>query len=82
MQLLFLSGSKTLLYSEVERIFGFEHAAVISLWIEEVVLERNSAIFQPGSKRLLWSEIVRFFHPRTCSLFFLFREEAAFWSDL
>ena len=41
MQLLFLFGSKRLLWSEVERIFSLEHAAVISLWIEEAALERS-----------------------------------------
>ena len=79
MQLLFLSGSKT------ERIFGFEHAAVISLWIEEVVLERNSTIFQPrtcscffsldrrGRFRAKFSD----FSASNMQLFFLWIEEAA-----
>ena len=64
MQLLFLSGSKTLLLErnsaispsnmscffslieeaalgEIERFFSLEHAAVVSLWIEEAALERS-----------------------------------------
>ena len=41
MLLFFLSGSKKLLYSEIERIFGFEHTSVVSLWIKEAVLKRS-----------------------------------------
>ena len=41
MQLLFLSGSKRLLWSEVERIFSLEHAAVFCLKLEEAALERS-----------------------------------------
>ena len=37
----FLSGSKRLLQSEVERFFSFEHAALFSLWIEEAASERS-----------------------------------------
>ena len=41
MQLFFLSGSKRLLWSEIQRFFSFEHAALFSLWIEEAALERS-----------------------------------------
>ena len=40
MQLFFLSGSQ-LLWSEVERSFSYEHAAVFSLWIKEAALEQS-----------------------------------------
>ena len=67
MQLLFLSGSKTLLWSEIQRFSPSNMQLFFSL-IEDAALERHSAIFtlvhaavvSLGSK-LLWSEIQRFF---------------------
>ena len=41
MQLFFLSGSKKLLQSDVERSFSYEHAAVFSCWIKEAALEQS-----------------------------------------
>ena len=45
MQLLFLSGSKTLLWSEIQRFSASNMQLFFSLWIEDAALERNSAIF-------------------------------------
>ena len=83
----FLSGSKRLLWSEVERFFSLEHAAVFSLWIEEAALERNWAIFQPrtcscffsGDRRgCFTAKLNDFFQLRNMQLFFsLWIEEAA-----
>ena len=41
MQLFFLSLAQRLLWSEVDRLFPLEHAAVLSLWIEEAALEQS-----------------------------------------
>ena len=51
-----------LLWSEIERFFSLEHAAVF---------------FLSGSKRLLWSEIERFFSLEHAAVFSLSIEEAA-----
>ena len=61
MQLFFLSGSKRLLWSKVERSFSHKHAAV----------------FLSGSKRLLWRKVENIFshkHAADCSVWI---EEAA-----
>ena len=51
----------SLLWSEIERFFSLEHAAVVSLW----------------SKTLLWSEIQRFFSLEHAAVISLWIEDAA-----
>ena len=90
MLLFFLSGSKKLLYSEVERIFGFEHTAVISLWIKKVVLERNWAFFclEPAAAFFSLDQRSRFkaklneFRLRTCSCYFSQARRGCFGAKL
>ena len=66
MQLLFLSGSKTLLWSEIQRFSASNMQLFFSLWIEEAALERSSTIFQP----------------RTCSCFFFSDRRGCFGAKL
>ena len=54
MQLFFLSGSQ-LLWSEVERSFSYEHAAVFSLWIKEAVLEQKMSDLSATNMQLFFS---------------------------
>ena len=65
-QLFFISGSKRLLWSEAERFFSLEHAAV----------------FRSGSKRLLWSEVERFFSLKHAAVFFSLDRRGCFGAKM
>ena len=87
MQLLFLSGSKRLLWSEIQRFFSLEHAAVVSLWIEDA-LERVERIF--GFEHELFFSLDRRgrfralseFSASNMQLFFLSGSKTLLWSEL
>ena len=51
-ELFFLSGSKRLLWSEIERFFSLEHAAVFSLEIEEAVFGHKTRRNKPEERGL------------------------------
>ena len=86
----FLSGSKRLLQSEVERFFSFEHAALFSLRIEEAALERNSAIFQLRTcssffsldRRGCFRAKLSDFSASNMQLFFLSGSKRLLWSEI
>ena len=85
-QLFFLSGSKRLLWSEVERFFSHVHAAVFSLRLEEAALELKlndfsatnmQLFFLSGSKKLLQSDVERSFSYEHAAVFSCWIKEAA-----